>query len=204
MARKDVVAIVSGAGWIAGFADKLIRELRQRNVTDEQIHSLVTDDGEIPMDKIADAFAEVLCSRNIFRVTVDYTQSLAEMIAAGKYDWINPDITADNFPISGNDQVEVNLELIHFNRTMESDDVLKELDKAGLRPATIAELLAFGIKYPEKQREFPVVALGSIWQGRGGDRDVPGLWSLSDVRSLSLSWFESRWDEDCRFAAARK
>ncbi len=47
MARKDVPAIVSGAGWIAGFADKLVRGLRKQNVTEEQIHSLVTDTGEV-------------------------------------------------------------------------------------------------------------------------------------------------------------
>ena len=205
MARKDVNLLVSAAGWIGGFIDKLVRALRERGITDEQIHSLVTDAGDALVGKIADAVAEMLgAGENLFKVVVDYTQSLADMISAGKYDWVNGDIIAENFPISGSGQAELNAELVHFNRIMESGDVLKELDKLGLRPANIAELLAFGAKYPDKQREFPIIALGSVWQNRYGYRYVPELWSGSVRRKLNLHWLGDRWDEDDRFLAFRK
>lgn len=139
-----------------------------------------------------------------FPVTVNYDLSLTEMIAAGKYNWTNDDITAEHFPVSGSGQVEVNVELVHFNRVIESENALKELDKAGFRPATLAELLTFGAKYPDKQREFPIIALGSVWRSRLGRRDVPVLWSRSYERDLHLAWFGHEWDEDCRFAAVRK
>jgi len=34
-----------------------------------------------------------------FRLIIDYTMSLADMITAGGYDWVNPNITEANFPI---------------------------------------------------------------------------------------------------------
>lgn len=43
MAAKDKVAIVSGAGWIGGFTDLMVREMLKQGWTHEQIHSLVTN-----------------------------------------------------------------------------------------------------------------------------------------------------------------
>lgn len=126
------------------------------------------------------------------------------MIKVGKYTWVNSEISSAHFPIKGERTKEVMTELVHFNRYIESaDDVLRELDKSGLRPATIEELLAFSLKYPEIQRQFPIVALGSFWQ-RFVDRLVPYLWSISNERTLFLHWFELRWFYDSRFLAVRK
>ncbi len=60
MSKKNVTAIVSGAGWIGSFADGLIKELRKRKVSDEAIHSLATGNGELPISKIADVLAEIV------------------------------------------------------------------------------------------------------------------------------------------------
>ena len=140
-----------------------------------------------------------------YRLVVDYAQSLAQMIAAGRYDYANSDITSGNFPTTANDgKQEVVVELAHFGRDMESDAVLKKFEARGLRAATLPELLAFGATYPEKQREFPIVALGSVWQGRGGGRDVPCLDGGGSGRELDLDWDGHRWFGSCRFAAVRK
>jgi len=136
-------------------------------------------------------------------VTVNHDLSLAAMIRAGQYDWVNSDITSDHFPIKDEEGTKDALELVHFERYIESDDVLRELDRRGLRSATIEELLAFGAKYPELQRQFPIVALGSVWRRLDG-RFVPCLWSGAGKRYLGLSWFESGWSDRCRFLAVRK
>jgi hypothetical protein len=96
------------------------------------------------------------------------------------------------------------VELVHFGRDMESESVLKEFEARGLRAATLPELLAFGATYPEKQCEFPVVALGSVWRSRGGHRYVPYLSGDGSERELHLDWSGNRWDDYCRFAAVRK
>ena len=139
-----------------------------------------------------------------YRLVVDYAQSLAQMIAAGRYDYANSDITSGNFPTTANDgKQEVVVELAHFGRDMESDAVLKKFEARGLRAATLPELLAFGATYPEKQREFPIVALGSV-RRRDVDRVVPYLNGDGSKRLLYLSWIDNRWNGRCRFAAVRK
>lgn len=145
-----------------------------------------------------------LAPNTTFGVKVNYDLSLREMISAGKYDYTNEDITAQRFPVKGSGQEKVAIELVHFNRDMEAKDVLKEFEKRGLRPATLAELLAFGVAYPEQQRDFPIVELGSVWGGRGGGRSVAYLWRDGSDRGLGLSWLDFRWSAPCRFAGVRK
>lgn len=145
-----------------------------------------------------------LNARPTFPVSVDYRRTLAEMISAGRYDRINSDITAEHFPIKGEGQQPVELALFHFNRVISSDDAIREMDQAGYRPAKIEELLALGVKRPDLQRQFPIIALASPWQGSGGLRCVPCLSEWYGGRALDLRWFEGGWAESCRFPAVRK
>lgn len=139
-----------------------------------------------------------------YLVILDYAHTLTDMIHAGHYDRMNDDITAEHFPITGDGVVEAKMELVHFNRPMNSEDVLKEFAETGLEPAKIEHLLAFGAKHPELQRQFPIIALGSVWPCRDGRRDVPGLWGFTVERDLRLDCFGLRWDDDYRFLAFRK
>ncbi len=208
MAKQD--AMMMGAGWIGSLTSKLSKALRKKGVSYEQIHELVKD-GEAQdalVEKIAGVLVEVMqLAKDAFRVTVDYSTTLEQMIAAGRYDWKNQDINQKNFPIPPSKcgkKEEVAIELKHFNRTMESEEVLRELDKDGFRPANVFELQAFAERYPEKQREFPIVALGSVWRGWRGRRCVACLYGGSVGRDLRLDYFDSGWGSDCRFAAVRK
>ncbi|KKR48343.1 MAG: hypothetical protein UT86_C0007G0022, partial [Candidatus Magasanikbacteria bacterium GW2011_GWC2_40_17] len=85
-----------------------------------------------------------------------------------------------------------------------TDEVLAEMDRHGLRPALYEELLAFGAKYPDEQRQFPIIALGSVWRGFGGRLRVAYLSRGGSERSLSLYWFGGDWNGFCRFLAVRK
>lgn len=204
---RNTNALMSGAGWILSFTDLLTKALLERGCSPEEIHSLVT--GTKPakqaIDTIADAVSDIIQAvKNFFRVTVDYSQTLDEMIAAGSYNWKNSDINAKNFPVDGKGTSPVNIELVHFNRNIESDEALNELDKMGYRPATLPELLAFGAKHPDKQREFPIVALGSVRRLLRGRRHVAYLDCGVDGRGLGLGWLEGVWGARYRFAAVRK
>lgn len=137
-------------------------------------------------------------------LTVDYGQTLDAMIAAGRYDWKNDDITAKHFPVQGEGQAEVEITLVHIGRDMSTDNVLKELDTRGLRPAKIEELLALGASQPELQRQFPIIALGSIGRCPHGRRRVAYLGRDGAKRCLRLLWCEDVWRGICRFAAVRK
>jgi len=146
---------------------------------------------------------------NIYPISVDYERSVEDGRKAGRYYWSNPDITSRNFPTKRNGKAEVAVELIHFNRIVSTDEALCELDRIGYRPAELHELLAFGEKYPEVQREFPVVALGSVWRIRHSvRRSFPCLrmrgYMHGSRRSLSLRRSGFYWLEIFRFAAVRK
>jgi len=141
---------------------------------------------------------------NTYLLSVDYGRSIEDGVKAGRYDWANSDITSKNCPTERKGAAEVTVELIHFNRYISTNEALRELDRMGYRPAELHELLAFGEKYSEVQRKFPVVALGSVWQSRGGDRHITYLSRGGSERGLSLVWVGSGWDEIYRFATVRK
>ena len=129
---------------------------------------------------------------------------LLEMIAAGKYDWTNSEITEEKFPIiQGKGSRQVEAALFHFGRYISSEDVIKEMDQAGYRPAKTEELLAFGEHNPEVQRSFPVVELSSAAVVSGG-RSVLFLGADGSGRGLCLGWFGADWGARCRFLAVRK
>lgn len=125
-----------------------------------------------------------------------------EFIAAGKYDWVNETIKEVNFPMAEGFAFGLEPKLYHFNRLISSEEAIKEMEKDGFRPATIWDLLDYGAKNPELQRQFPIVALGSV--ARMGDgRDVAYLGGGDAERILSRVWFGGDWRGFSRFLAVR-
>jgi len=158
-----------------------------------------------PRDMPAGLSAEASAKAgNTYHLSVDYGRNVEDGVKVGRYDWANADITSRNFPTKRKGTVEVAVELVHFNRYVSTDEALRELDKMGYRPAELHELLAFGEKYPEVQREFQIVALGSVWRYRDGDRYVPYLYGDGSGRGLYMGWIEDDWYVVYRFAAVRK
>ena len=137
-------------------------------------------------------------------ITVNYGLSVEDAVKLGRYDWANIEITGNNFPTTRRGKIEVVVELIHFNHVISTKDALNELDKMGYRPAELHELLAFGEKHPDVQCEFPIMALGSVWQDRNGFRCVPYLVEDGSGRGLDLDWLGNDWFVIYRFAVVRK
>lgn len=137
-------------------------------------------------------------------VLVDYDRRVEDGVKDGKYVWANPNITSNHFPSQETGAREVLIKLIHFRRSMDEGDVLRELDEQGLRPATLKELLSLGEKYPGVQHKFPIVALGSVC-GRlpDGGRRCACLDMRGSARGLRLIWIGVRWHNNRCFAAVR-
>ena len=140
---------------------------------------------------------------NVRLVIGDYDVPLASMIAAGRYDYVNKNITAANFPITGTGKIVSVITLVSFHRDIGSDDAVAELAYLGFEPARIEHACAFGAQYPDVQRKFPIVFLGSVWEGPGAYRGVPCLLDWHEKRGLDLGYW-GRWSRDDRFAAVRK
>lgn len=161
---------------------------------------------EEPTQGLLDALTKFLPkpAGNLYPVSVDYGRSVADGILAGQYDWVNVGIVAPHFPTKKSGMHEVKIELIHFDREISTEDALSEIDTRGYRPADLHELLAFGSEHSEIQWEFPIVALGSVWQARDGNRLAPYLDRDDRVRGLDLGWVKYDWLGFYRFAVVRK
>ena len=144
-----------------------------------------------------------ILSRFIFsthKLVVNYKRTIADSVKAGNYDWKNADITDENFPSTENGEREVEMALFHFNKQISSPNAIAEMEKAGYRSATMKELLAFGEKNPELQRQFPIVALGSVVR-LFDRRHVGYLHGHGSRRYLHLGYFGNVWDDYSRFLA---
>ncbi len=130
---------------------------------------------------------EFLLELGIYPITIDYSLSLTQMIEQGKYDQSGENIVA-RFPIEGEGDASLDLELITCDRGLTTEEVRTELEARGFFPAKIEHLLAFGAQYPDKQREFFIAALGSSWVDPAGYRYVPYLDGSDSTRNLSLRW----------------
>lgn len=96
------------------------------------------------------------------KITVDHSMTLDEMEAAGQYGFSSYGITPEPFPIvKSKDSEVVEVYLIRFGTEVRIREILAELDKRGLRPAILTELLALGAQYPDLQHKFWIYALGS-------------------------------------------
>ena len=143
----------------------------------------------------------------IVTYVVDCTLSLEEMIEAGKYDWVNSDITAKRFPIKSKGADEWEFKMFHFDRNISSENAIAGIQADDVanpwQPAGIEHLLTYGKNNPEEQRKYPIVGLGSVG-GVDGLRFVPCLSGDGSGRGLGLGWWGGGWGAHYRFLAVRK
>ncbi len=144
-----------------------------------------------------------------FKLVLDFSMTLEQMVAAGKYDWKNDDIIAQQFSVAGEGQIEYEAKLFNFERSVSSEDAEKGIRDAvpagRWEPGKIEHLLAFGAAYPEEQRQNPIVCLGSVSNGKVfGQRQVPYLYRRVIGRSLHLDWYGNSWHPLYRFLGVRK
>lgn len=125
--------------------------------------------------------------------------TIAPLIVAGKYDYVNSDITDEYFPQEREGEVIVVPQTVHFDRDISTDDAIAEIKKLGKRSWNAAECLAFGAANPELQRQFPLTALGQFWQHPNGDRHVVHLGRHGNERHAHLDWIDDDWGRFCRF-----
>ena len=135
-------------------------------------------------------------------VTMDLSKTVAQLIGLGKYDWVNPEFVNTFQADPGTGKLSSNIELLYYGRSKDSEDVLADMAHHGLRAATFLELLWIGIRYPQLQLGFPIVALGSVVERIGGRR-VAYLDHTDLNRNLDCHLFDFKYYSRCRFAAVR-
>jgi hypothetical protein len=123
-----------------------------------------------------------------FTVLVDETQTVEKAVEAGKFLWVDSNITSDNFFNTHNgEKRKKEIFIFHFNKWMSSDEVIAEMDSVGYKPATIFDLLGLAKEKPDFQREFQIVALGSIAVFKGHGSYAPTIQGGPCFRELTVS-----------------
>lgn len=128
---------------------------------------------------------------------------LVARIAAGKYRWTSRSITKKNFPQDLTSVGEWEWKIYYFGRNISSEDVVASMLAEGWDPAKLEHLLSFGEKYPDEQRKYPVIGLGSSCI-IDGSRLVPRLGCSATKRNLTLNHWNGDWPGVFRFLAVRK
>lgn len=188
---------VSASGTVFEIVKALSDEINSLGGDDSHLRKIISD------RKLRKELAKKLVGNtaiNVYQINV--SGKINDAVKVGNYDWSNNDVNDQHFQADQSHGVEITLR--HFDKAMNTDAVLKALDAEGLRPATISELLALGIQFPELQRQFPIIALGSFWRDSFAYRHVGCLRSDGGERRLSLYWFSFDWNDCWRFAAVRK
>ncbi len=178
-----------GTGWEIFLA--IVNEVLALGGNDEQLRRILTS------KTLRRQIAEL-----IVNTTTKVVLTLTSLIEVGKYDWVNSDITEARFPMPENFTLGAEPKLYHLNRNISSEKAIEEMAKDGFRPATIWDLLDFGAKNPELQRQFPIVALGSVCRV-SVRRFVACLGRDDSGRSLNLDWYGRGWGGGGRFLAVR-
>ncbi len=144
---------------------------------------------------------------NEFELTIDYSQSLEQMITAGKYDWVKDKITEKNFPLPSKlfgQKITVSGKLFYFNRLISVDDIISEMDRDGYRPAILPEFLALGETQPASHYQFPITIFGSTCVDAFGRYLVPCFHFDGGKKRLGLILFANQWIPPFQFFGVRK
>lgn len=206
MASKSKLSVGRGIGLITDFFTQLTKEVERLKRDPETVLERLREPGIITAIAsmiVATAQVALKCSDRTVSITMDLSKTMTQLIANGRYGSVIPAI-ANHFSVpSGEGDRTIVVHLLHYNEQMISDFVLADMGSQGLRPATFLELLWIGIQHPLLQREFPIIALGTVaWVGH--DRSVVCLGPSVRLRALYLSPYDGGWAESCRFAAVSK
>lgn len=150
--------------------------------------------------------------RNVYIVPVNYDLTHRAQIEEAKFNWItdcdnnlilqNP--TEHLYPLPTGEMTQ-RIMLVHLNHVAKREEIIAEMDKLNVRrPVLSPEFLAFTRAYPDLQRQFPLVGLGSVWVDSHVHRHVLCAYKDSDKRNLDLYWDDFEWFGHCRFPAVCK
>ena len=194
--------ILSGSGNAFEIIKTIVNEVKNRGGSDDDVRRILSDRAlQIRIGNLIMGInkPDTVLDPNVYPVEIDYSDTFKQRLDAGRYDQKGHGITKSNFSVKGDGKIWRDLRLVCYNKHMSNDSVLAAIEAQGYRPATIEELLAFGVSYPEVQLEFPILALGSTWYSFsescyfapclcGGDNNKRCLFLFATNRIWDNSW----------------
>ena len=85
-----------------------------------------------------------------------------EMIAAGGYDLVRPDVNPTAFPLDPDKFSSHGLQIFGYTTAVDIQRIVAEITRCGLRMALPEQLLAYLASHPDAHKEYAVTALGAL------------------------------------------
>lgn len=130
-------------------------------------------------------------------VKINYNVNLEDMIIKGRYVEVDRSINEKKFPkdsiILNNcfeeENCDILVKIFYFSSNCSTKSIIEKMEESGYRPASLLELLFFGEAYPNLQKTFPIVSLGSI----NKNQRVAMLDFITFGRILTTIKFDHKW-----------
>lgn len=138
-----------------------------------------------------------------FFLSVNYALVYRELIRAGNYGWVDPDLEQSYDSLSTSGLSELEVFLFPICQPARTNEVLSDLEAKNFQVGDLRLLLALGIEFPGEPKEGSIVALGSHLPNARGKTRVPVLYRVGLDRCLGLTSPDYIWGDLCRFLAFR-
>ncbi|MFH1426857.1 MAG: hypothetical protein ABIG66_05530 [Candidatus Kerfeldbacteria bacterium] len=143
---------------------------------------------------------EITLKSETVMLNIDFGATLIELLDAGEYELVVPDVNEQNFPLNGEGTQMMQLEVVGVSHEVDTKTLLELLRSAGYQLARAEHILTLGAKFKELQTKHPIVALGSIWVNKFDESGYAiELGFNRQGRRVNLVWLESRWKPTYRF-----
>ena len=127
----------------------------------------------------------------------------SEFMTREKYKWVNEVITDKRLPIKKHSPQSRLIQLVKFDRDVNSEEVLAEFNHRGLERPTYEDVFVFGDKYPREEMKRSVVFIHRPIKVIG----IPFVLVLGKHGSgqdLDIGWLGHTWSQYWTFAAISK
>ncbi len=163
----------------------------------------IRKDGQVMVDFIARTLVRIgAVVRDEYHVSVmpaeSYDVQFTSLIKPEHNIRVSRNITPGNFPGECISTFETTL--LHFDRSISSDEAIQEMNLMGLQPASMIELLAFRASYL-KTWTIPIIGLGSVWVDPDGVHYVGCVNDMPSQLRVNLFDRADRWLSHYHFLA---
>ncbi len=145
-----------------------------------------------------------------FDFPVNYAYGLTHLLliagsnlARPKLKWVDPNINECYFPVTRERRIEeIRMQIIRFEQSILTEQVLGCFEDADLRPATLQEFITWcNLEEARNFRPGPIAVLGSVSE----DQQVAPYFVnyRDDERFIGLYWINACWHEMNFFAAIK-
>lgn len=137
----------------------------------------------------------------ILTVTIDRARKYEKARDAGEYDYVNPDVNPENFPMSkGKGVIKVRVGIFTLGRKASDEEVVAHREKLGLLPIGMEHEFAVGEQFKDLQRELGWIANRDVlWTDAARYRFFSYLLGNAGHRRLRVVKFVGGWDDDWWF-----